>query len=89
VGLLELLGLAYREFIINLKSSFMHRGCQLFSPTLLVEMDKRLLIIWVALYALASVWRRGERGKHTRALAHLARPGVVWRGDGRRRMTCV
>jgi hypothetical protein len=50
---------------------------------LLVEVEGSLLIRWVALYALVSVWRRGEREKHTRALAHLAssgrvRPGVAW-----------
>jgi hypothetical protein len=45
----------------------MHGGWQLFSPTLLVEMEGSLLIRWVALYILASVWSRGERGKHTRA----------------------
>jgi hypothetical protein len=39
---------------------------------LLVEMEGSLLIRWVALYALAIIWRRGERGKHIRALAHLA-----------------
>jgi hypothetical protein len=33
----------------------MHDGWQLFSLTLLVEMDKNLLIRWVTLYALASV----------------------------------
>jgi hypothetical protein len=37
----------------------MHGGWQLFSPTLLVEVEGRLLIRCVALYALASVWRRG------------------------------
>jgi hypothetical protein len=45
----------------------MHGGWQLFSPTLLVEMEGSLLIRWVALYTFVSVWRRGERGKHTRA----------------------
>jgi hypothetical protein len=55
----------------------MHGGWQLFSPTLLVEMEESLLIRWVALYALASVWRRGERGKHTSALAHLASPRLA------------
>jgi hypothetical protein len=57
----------------------MHGGWQLFSPTLLVEMERNLLIRWVALYALASVWRRGERGKHTRTLARLTSLG---RGRG-------
>jgi hypothetical protein len=33
----------------------MHGGWQLFSPTLLVEMEESLLIRWVALYALVSV----------------------------------
>jgi hypothetical protein len=64
----------------------MHDGWQLFSLTLLLEMKGSLLIRWVALYALASVWRRVERGKHTCALAH--RVGA-WRGDGRGRTTCV
>jgi hypothetical protein len=62
----------------------MHGGWQLFSPTLLVEMDESLLIRWVALYALSSVWRRAERGKHTRALARLASPGGAGRGEARR-----
>jgi hypothetical protein len=53
----------------------MHGGWQLFSPTLLVEMEGSLFIRWVALYALASVWRRGEKGKHTLALARLAGRG--------------
>jgi hypothetical protein len=61
----------------------MYGGWQLFSLTLLVEIEGSLLIRWVALYALASVWRRVERGKHTRALARLAGLGrvgcdVVW-----------
>jgi transposase InsO family protein len=34
-----------------------------------VEIEEILLISWVALYALVSVWRRGEREKHTRLLA--------------------
>jgi hypothetical protein len=42
----------------------MHGGWQLFSPTLLVEIEGSLLIRWVTLYALASAWRgdvtRGE-----------------------------
>jgi hypothetical protein len=46
-----------------------------------VEEEGSLLIRWVALYALVSVWRRGEREKHTRALAHLARRGGAWRGE--------
>jgi hypothetical protein len=52
----------------------MHGGWQLFSPTLLVEIEGSLLIRWVTLYALVSVWRRGERGKHTRVLTRLASP---------------
>jgi hypothetical protein len=60
----------------------MHDGWQLFSPTLLVEMEGNLLIRWVALYALVSVWRRGERGKHTRAFARLASPGRAGAGCG-------
>jgi hypothetical protein len=58
----------------------MHGGWQLFSPTLLVEMEGSLLIRWVALYTLASVWRRGERQKHTRALARLASPRLTGPG---------
>jgi hypothetical protein len=57
----------------------MHGEWQLFSPILLVEMEGSLLIRWVALYALASVWRRGERGKHTRARLHrLTGPGLCY-----------
>jgi hypothetical protein len=44
-GLLELLGLAHRELLINLKGPFMHGEWQLFSPTLLVEVEGSLLII--------------------------------------------
>jgi hypothetical protein len=63
----------------------MHGGWQFFSPTLLVEMEKSLLIRWVALYALTSVWRRGERGKHTRTRSvHLTGLGRAWRGEARR-----
>jgi hypothetical protein len=58
----------------------MHGRWQLFIPTLLVEMEESLFIRWVALYALASVWRRGEKGKHTLALACLASPGGAGRG---------
>jgi hypothetical protein len=64
----------------------MHGGWQLFSPTLLVEMEGSLLIRWVALYALASVWKRGERGKHTHALARSPRligPGAARAHDVR------
>jgi hypothetical protein len=39
---LELLGLANIEFLINLKDTFMH-GRQLFSLTLLVDVDGSLL----------------------------------------------
>jgi hypothetical protein len=74
----------------------MHSEWQLFSPTLLVEMEGSLLIMWVALYALASVWRRGESGKHTRSLASPrwaerggAWCGVAWRDDGHGRTTCA
>jgi hypothetical protein len=49
-------------------------GWQLFSPTLLVELEGSLLIRWVALYELASVWRRGEREKHMCMLARLTSP---------------
>jgi hypothetical protein len=64
----------------------MYGGSQLFSSTLLVEMEGNLLMRWVALYALTSVWRRGERKTHTRALARLA---GARRGDGRGRTTCM
>jgi hypothetical protein len=59
----------------------MHGGWQLFSPTLLVEVDESLLIRWVTFYALASVWRRGEREKHMRALTSSGRAGwgMAWR----------
>jgi hypothetical protein len=78
-----------QQFLINLKGTFMYGRWQLFSPTLLVEMEGSLLIRWVALYSLTSVWRRGERGKYTCALTHLASPGragrgVAWRGEARR-----
>jgi hypothetical protein len=82
-GLLELLGQAHRKFIINLKGPFMHGGWQLFSPTLLVEEEGSLLKRWVAIYALASVWRRGEMEKHTCALTRLASPGRVRCGMAR------
>jgi hypothetical protein len=64
----------------------MHGGWQLFSPTLLVQMERSLLIRWVALYALASVWRRVEQEKHTCELTRLASPhlagrGVAWQGE--------
>jgi hypothetical protein len=58
----------------------MYGGWQLFSPTLLVEMKGTLLIRWVALYALASVWRRGEREKH--AHARWPRRAGAWRDEG-------
>jgi hypothetical protein len=41
--LLELLGLAHMGFQIILKGSFMHGGIELFNPTLLVEVEGRLL----------------------------------------------
>jgi hypothetical protein len=70
----------------------MYGGWQIFSPTLLVEVEGSLLIRWVALYALASVTRRAEREKHTRALALLGGPGGAWRGEvmgvGARRTSC-
>ena len=80
-GLLELLGQAYRKFLINLKVSFMHGGWQLFSPTLLVEVERSLLIRWVVLYAVACMWRRGGKEKHMRVLAHLALMGRAGRGE--------
>jgi hypothetical protein len=43
----------------------MHGGWRLFSLTLLMEVEESLLKRWVALYALATMWRRGERDKHT------------------------
>jgi hypothetical protein len=80
---LELLGLAHREFLINLKCPFMHGGCQVFSPTLLVEVEGNLLIRWIALYELASVWRRGEMERHMRSLTSPRRAGWsgAWRGE--------
>jgi hypothetical protein len=59
----------------------MYGGWQLLSPTLLVEVERSLLIRWVALYALVSVWRRGEREKHMRALTRFV---SLWRGKTRR-----
>jgi hypothetical protein len=56
----------------------MYVGWQLFSLTLLIEVDGSKLIRCVTLYLLASVWRRGEREKHVCTLARLASPGVVW-----------
>jgi hypothetical protein len=38
-------------------------------------MEENLLIRWVVLYPLTSVSRRGEREKHTHALARLTSPG--------------
>jgi hypothetical protein len=60
-------------------------GWQQFSPTLLVNVERSLLIRWVALYAFTSVWRIGERDEHTCTLARLASPrqagpGGAWRG---------
>jgi hypothetical protein len=49
----------------------MHGEWQHFTPTLLVEVEESLLKRWGALYALASVWRRGEREKYMRVLARL------------------
>jgi hypothetical protein len=46
---------------------------------LLVEVEGSLLKMWVALYALANVWRREEMEKYTCMLARLASPsGVGW-----------
>jgi hypothetical protein len=45
-------------------------------------MEGNLLIRWVALYALVSVWRGAERKKHAHARSlHLVR---LWRGEARR-----
>jgi hypothetical protein len=55
----------------------MHGGWKLFNPILLVEVEESLLISWVAFYALASMWRRGEREKHTCALTSPDRAGWV------------
>jgi hypothetical protein len=77
--LLELLGQAHRKFLINLKDSFMHGGWQLFSPTLLVEVEGSLHKRCVSLYVFTSVWMREEREKHTCALAHLIERGEVRR----------
>jgi hypothetical protein len=60
----------------------MHGGRQLFSLTLLVEVEGNLMKQWVALYALARVWRRGAREKHTHVFTGLTLPGVAWRGEG-------
>jgi hypothetical protein len=58
----------------------MHGGRQLFSSTLLVELEGRLLKQWVALYVLATVWRKGET--HARArLPRWAGRGVAWVHD--------
>jgi hypothetical protein len=76
--MLELLGLVHIEFLIisNKCKRPIHAWweVQLFSPTLLVEMEGSLLKYWVTLYALARVWRRVEREQHTRALARLTGP---------------
>jgi hypothetical protein len=59
----------------------MHGGWQLFSPTLLVEIEGSLLIKWVALYILASVWSRKRNGEtHARARS----PRRAGRGVARR-----
>jgi hypothetical protein len=63
----------------------MHGGWQLFSPTLLVEVERSLLIKCVALYAHGNVWMRKEREKHKSMLLCLAERGVVRRGMGARR----
>jgi hypothetical protein len=49
----------------------MHGGWQLFSPTLLVEVERSLLKRWVALYTLARVWMREQREKHTQVRGFL------------------
>jgi hypothetical protein len=54
----------------------MHGECQLFSPTLLVEVERSLLKIWVALYTLVRVCRRGARWV---ALYALAGACMTWR----------
>jgi hypothetical protein len=45
-----------------------------------------LLIKWIALYALANMWRRGETEKHMCSFAssHRAGQGRAWRGLARR-----
>jgi hypothetical protein len=53
--MLELLGLAHQEFLINLKVTFMYDVWELFNPTLLMDIEERLFIRWVVLYALTSV----------------------------------
>jgi hypothetical protein len=70
VKLLELLGLVNKEFLINLKCTFMHDEWQLFGSTLLVEVEESLLI---------SVWRREERKKHMRGRS----PRFTERGGAR------
>jgi hypothetical protein len=64
----------------------MHGGWQIFSPTLLVEVEGSLLKRRVGLYALVRVWRRGERVKHMLMLACLTSLGwaghcMAWRGE--------
>jgi hypothetical protein len=49
-------------------------GWQQFSPTLLVNVERSLLIRWVALYAFISLWRIGKRDEHTCRAGH----GVAW-----------
>jgi hypothetical protein len=46
-----------------------------------VEVEGNLFLRWVALYALASVWRRGEMEKHKHVLARLTGWGGAWRGE--------
>jgi hypothetical protein len=66
---------------MNLKGSFMYNGCQFFSPTLLIKIERSLLKRCVTLYALTRVWRRGEKEKHIRMLTRRAGQGVAWRDD--------
>jgi hypothetical protein len=54
----------------------MYCGCQLFSLTLLVEVEESLLKRWVTLYALTRVWSRGESETH-RCSSRRARCGEV------------
>jgi hypothetical protein len=60
----------------------MHGEWQIFSPTLLVKMEGSIIIRFVALYALARVWRRGERKKDMCARSsRLVGRGGAWHGE--------
>jgi type III secretory pathway component EscU len=73
---LELLGLAHINFLINLKCTFIHIGRQLFSPRLLVEMLKSLFKYRVVLSMHLQECRGDEKVRNI----SLASPGVVRQG---------